>query len=96
MPPTSRSPAWSGAARFSGSVGPRHYPRVNERLGIPICPDPHEIAEALGRLQRFERLLDVLREIERQINRQPNLVGLTTIPKMPSSHDVRETANVRS
>jgi len=26
-----------------------HYPRVNERLGIPIGPDPDEIAEALGR-----------------------------------------------
>ena len=26
-----------------------HYPRVNERLGIPISPDPDEIAEALGR-----------------------------------------------
>jgi len=26
-----------------------HYPRVNERLGIPIGPDPDEIAKALGR-----------------------------------------------
>ena len=26
-----------------------HYPRVNERLGVPIGPDPDEIAEALGR-----------------------------------------------
>ena len=26
-----------------------HYPRVNERLGIPIGPDLDEIAEALGR-----------------------------------------------
>ena len=26
-----------------------HYPRVNELLGIPIGPDPDEIAEALGR-----------------------------------------------
>ena len=26
-----------------------HYPRVNERLGIPISPDPDEIAEALAR-----------------------------------------------
>jgi Family of unknown function (DUF6088) len=26
-----------------------HYPRVNERLGISIGPDPDEIAEALGR-----------------------------------------------
>ena len=26
-----------------------HYPRVNERLGIPIAPDSDEIAEALGR-----------------------------------------------
>ena len=26
-----------------------HYPRVNERLGIPVGPDPDEIAEALGR-----------------------------------------------
>jgi hypothetical protein len=26
-----------------------HYPRVNDRLGIPIGPDPDEIAEALGR-----------------------------------------------
>jgi hypothetical protein len=26
-----------------------HYPRVNERLGIPIGPEPDEIAEALGR-----------------------------------------------
>ena len=25
-----------------------HYPRVNERLGIPIGPDPDEIAEAAG------------------------------------------------
>ncbi len=28
-----------------------HYPRVNERLGIPIGPDPDEIAEALGARQ---------------------------------------------
>jgi hypothetical protein len=26
-----------------------HYPHMNERLGIPIGPDPDEIAEALGR-----------------------------------------------
>lgn len=26
-----------------------HYPRVNDRLGIAIGPDPDEIAEALGR-----------------------------------------------
>jgi hypothetical protein len=26
-----------------------HYPRVSERLGIPIGPEPDEIAEALGR-----------------------------------------------
>jgi uncharacterized protein DUF6088 len=26
-----------------------HYPRLNERLGIPIGADPGEIAEALGR-----------------------------------------------
>jgi Family of unknown function (DUF6088) len=33
-----------------------HFPRVNERLGIPIGPDPDEIAEALGR-QTSSRLL---------------------------------------
>jgi len=33
-----------------------HYARVNERLGIPIGPDPDEIAEALGR-QTGTRLL---------------------------------------
>lgn len=26
-----------------------HYPEMNERLGIPLAPDPDEIAEALGR-----------------------------------------------
>ena len=38
----------SGAIQRLGR-GLYHYPRVNERLGIPIGPDPDEIAEALGR-----------------------------------------------
>ncbi len=38
----------SGEIRRLGR-GLYHYPRVNERLGIPIGPDPDEIAEALGR-----------------------------------------------
>jgi hypothetical protein len=38
----------SGEIRRLGR-GLYHYPRVNERLGIPIDPDPDEIAEALGR-----------------------------------------------
>ena len=38
-----------------------HYPRVNERLGIPIGPDPDEIAEALGR-QTGTRVLPSARQ----------------------------------
>ncbi len=38
----------SGEIRRLGR-GLYHYPRVNERLGIAIGPDPDEIAEALGR-----------------------------------------------
>jgi hypothetical protein len=38
----------SGAIQRLGR-GLYHYPRVNERLGIPLGPDPDEIAEALAR-----------------------------------------------